>query len=218
MSIQGLMQKGLQNCSKLEKAADILLVFPRVIWLKRNINVIVSGNDSQINDRKASSVLTSKGWHQDNYGLPLVLVVGSIIATPFLAIGLALKKISFANNEKSKSYHQLIENQIKLGSLKKKIDKLTIKARIANPELILNYNNMWNQIALEVKEMYKDDEKKLQFVDRVFYQRRNLPEYEVKSRKKIFDKHMAEIEKLTQKKESIEKIISSLMSSCCSDK
>jgi hypothetical protein len=106
MSIQGLLQKGTSDCSFLEKTADVLLAFPRVLWLDRYITVKTG---------ESSTPSFDVGADRDQYsawryaGPNLVALVAYILAVPFLVVGLACKKIALLSDSKANSYHNIIE-------------------------------------------------------------------------------------------------------------
>ncbi|MFI0436126.1 MAG: hypothetical protein ACH350_10485 [Parachlamydiaceae bacterium] len=105
MSIQGLLQKGRNDCSLLEKTADVLLAFPRLLWLDRYITVKTGGSTPSFD----------VGSDRDQYrawgaiGPNLVALVAYILATPFLVVGLACKKIALLSDSKANVYHNIIE-------------------------------------------------------------------------------------------------------------
>ena len=117
MVIQELMQKGAPNCSKLEKVADLLLRFPRGLWLGREVTLIKSNggiyaaksneSDSCVNFFKENKDVLLKQFPDWALITGICFVVLSILATPFLAAGLACKKIAFYNNPKAAAYNTL---------------------------------------------------------------------------------------------------------------
>jgi len=105
MSIQGLLQKGMNECSLLEKTADVLLAFPRVLWLNRYITVKTEGSTPSFeigSDRDQYRV-----WNF--FGPNLFAFMAYILATPFLVVGLACKKIALLSDSKANAYHNIIE-------------------------------------------------------------------------------------------------------------
>lgn len=136
MSLQGLLQKGSDNCSTLEGISDAFLALPRNLWLGKEVKVIKDAHVAQI--VKANSFLNSK-WLKngdDAYTLetfrvtfitgPLFLAI-SLIALPFLGIGVILKKSAIGIDPKAKNYHDLIELSMKESELKKEASTLKIK-------------------------------------------------------------------------------------------
>lgn len=135
MSIQGLMQKGMVNRSCLEKTADVLLAFPRKVWLNREVVIKVKGTESNVSIKKSNSL--SKNITDGEQGIGLGLV--SIIASPFLAVGLILKKIAISLDPMAKNYHRLVEYHLKITKSKEQDIQLNTKLRTTNASLeILN--------------------------------------------------------------------------------
>lgn len=118
MSVQGLMQKGAPGCSKWEKTADIILKFPRGMWLGKNVSVELA--KGQATSKPANSFVNGLGKCQGGAfkGLLLIFFAAfSTIAWFPLAIGLACKKIALYRDKKAEDYHQVVEIKLNEGSL-----------------------------------------------------------------------------------------------------
>lgn len=135
MSVQTLLQKGADNCSKLEKAADAILVLPRLLWLGRDVSVRSEGGKPKITDRMGTSFVNTFGRNMHKRaeveGSELLfiagaigLVLGSIIAAPLLAVGLACKKIALLTSPRSKAYHAVVRSAHEGAKLLQEMRKL----------------------------------------------------------------------------------------------
>ena len=134
MSIQGLLQKGSEGCSKLEKAADFILSIPRFMWLGREIKIEFSEDNMRQIENKAKSISNfvskeMKKYIDEESGVPLLMgvfyLLSSLVAAPILGLGFICKKIALLQDEKAKSYHKIVEltlKQCKLFSREKKLD------------------------------------------------------------------------------------------------
>lgn len=156
MSVQGLMQKGKVGCSKLEYVADKILAFPRAMWLGREITVQTGSNIPLTYDQKASSFANLLGppekeeKRQFNYFESLIQIIGavvfaglSIVASPFLAVGLICKKIALENDPKANAYHQLIEESSKEIELQRQKTKLENQF-LDVEDKTLREHNLWH--------------------------------------------------------------------------
>lgn len=141
MSIQGLLQKGTSDCGYLEKAADALLTLPRFLWLGREVTLqtstsqknsysIYSTGDTTQRKIQGVAQVEQRGqvlnlgkdrnpswWASKTYLGCLAALVLYPLAIPFLAAGLACKKISLLTNPKAKEYHEIVEVFVKDAAL-----------------------------------------------------------------------------------------------------
>jgi hypothetical protein len=134
MSIQSLMQKGAETRSLLEKASDAILAFPRGMWLNRSIQVITTGEQPKTIDKDGKSFMSFfpslyEGSPDEATKLValfsgVVFAAASIIATPFLAVGLTCKKIALMRDKKANQYNKLVESAIKDQELVRKKAKM----------------------------------------------------------------------------------------------
>lgn len=130
---QNLLQKGIPNCTNLEKAADVILLFPRLMWLGRDIKVKTEGERPEIIDEEGLSIsnLLKIKFHNEVSPMALLLlrlvyISGSFLATPCLGIGLTCKKIALSNDSRANYYHKVIEvasEEVKLARKKEKLKK-----------------------------------------------------------------------------------------------
>ena len=148
MSIQGLLQKGTSDCGYLEKAADALLTLPRFLWLGREVTLqtstsqknsysIYSTGDTTQRKIQGVAQVEQRGqvlnlgkdrnpswWASKTYLGCLAALVLYPLAIPFLAAGLACKKISLLTNPKAKEYHEIVEVFVKDAALIKEEQSL----------------------------------------------------------------------------------------------
>jgi hypothetical protein len=122
-TLQGLLNKGYNNCSAMEKMADKILTLPRFLWLHRKVKLIKK-NTIKVNHNKPMYYYIKNrccpGTKILKYGYPLigitigaVFVVSSIIAIPFFLVGLYKKNKELKTNVNSKIYNNLIEIGLK---------------------------------------------------------------------------------------------------------
>lgn len=130
MSVKAYTNSGAENCSKLEKVADLFLAIPRALWFGYSVRVIkgvpthkrsdyITSEDQRL--RKPCDISAVGGlialcysptndfaFLQKLSGAILfgaIFVVASLAATPLLAIGCALKKVAL-KDPKALHYHK----------------------------------------------------------------------------------------------------------------
>lgn len=146
MTVQGLLQEGTKECSMLEKIADAILAFPRALWKGRTITVVEKGAECVIKDKETNSLASwvKSGWEESGRNISvalmsligsIVLVAGSIIAAPFLAVGLACKKIALLKNPGANDYHELIEAASSEAPLKYEKEILAARKRYVDKQI-----------------------------------------------------------------------------------
>lgn len=126
MGIQGLLQKGEKNCSNLEKGADAILIFPRFMWRSREVKMITQADKKEIiNSRSLSFTNIMNDIRMDCalkapdgsytvlfFSMAIFYVLGSVLASPLLALGLACKKIALVKDPKAHTYHKLLASEM----------------------------------------------------------------------------------------------------------
>lgn len=124
MGFDRLIHRGPKNCSKLEKFADVALYFPRVMWASRDITIYTAtdGKSPQIASKNARSYANFlESVDNGNPLSTLIMIVAgiffavsSILALPFLGVGIACKKIALEKDPQSKKYHEMFERLVYL--------------------------------------------------------------------------------------------------------
>lgn len=156
MSLQGLMQKGAPKCSRLEKVADVLLKFPRVIWLGKNITVeLAKGQITSESSKSFANALNTCKRGPFKGLLFIFFAIGSVFASIPLFLGLSGKKIALYRNKKAEEYHQVVELQLKKDELitarsdlkqkKQDVEKQLENMKLKFGELEIEYDRYSNK-------------------------------------------------------------------------
>lgn len=159
MSIQGLLQKGAQDCSFLEKVADKILFIPCAMWKGKQINAIISGEQISFIDKPAKSYInylkTLDEVHfnpeQNASCQPLqplpecAFGISSFFVSPLLALGLAVKTIALLSDRKARAYHKIMEKCLSKSKLDGRLRFLNQDKKIREGALNL-YNTQINSI------------------------------------------------------------------------
>lgn len=134
MSIQALLNKGQVEGGAFEKVADGILALPRALWQGKTVTVIKDAKTGVIKDFEAKNAnnLTSKLFVSfRNWGTLLISIfvamgygVLCVAASPLLAAGLLVKKISLANDDKARNYSTIVEKKLHIEDLRAKKDAL----------------------------------------------------------------------------------------------
>lgn len=113
MALDCWLQSGRAGCSKLEKFADAVLCIPGVVWGGRKITLDLQQEQYNAVSDLAISWLNARPEVPDALGLVvggwgIVFIAFSIVALPFLAVGLIFKKIALMRDDSAQRYHQLL--------------------------------------------------------------------------------------------------------------
>ena len=118
MTIRSLLNSGRSDETTLEKVADAILAYPRAMWLGKSVHVVRESGDFTIDtDQKQRSLCGQYGKFMNGsegagilgmLGSPLLLVA-NILATPFLCVGLLLKKIAVIRDPEAKKVNEKVE-------------------------------------------------------------------------------------------------------------
>ena len=139
MTLQSLLIKGVNNPSKLERFADGALALPRVMWLNRKVTIETNQFGAPELKSESRSMKRDPDEHkgESGYGLlgvGIVLLVGSILALPFLLVGTICKQIALSRSPKAKEFNQIaqfiLSNRKKLDtqeSLERQIGRINKK-------------------------------------------------------------------------------------------
>lgn len=149
MTIQALFNKGCKDCGMLEKIADGILAFPRALWQGRSVEIVTNKENFDITIEKVDALIKDNIDWYDNF--PMGIISGAIgavlllvVVSPFLAVGLPLKKIALKGDEKANAYNKYAEailNQHTLGEDIKKLKNSVRKLKLNKvAKLIIKLN------------------------------------------------------------------------------
>lgn len=136
MSLNGLVNSGRPNCGVIEKMADAVLAFPKGIWFGKKVTIEKSGNQYVAKHEKHQNFTSGVGKAMVGvsgiYPLSCVfqLMIGvvyagaCVAASPFLGLGLALKKLALKTDKAANIYKTLVEDELQKEQLNSKIDSL----------------------------------------------------------------------------------------------
>ncbi|MBA3283767.1 MAG: hypothetical protein H0U27_01735 [Nitrosopumilus sp.] len=124
----------------MEKIADGLLFLPKVMWNERTVTIIGEDRNNVTieNSNSFTNNIETLGINLGVRGFAGTLVsamvsvayaIGSVVSTPLLGVGLALKEASIKEGN-SKTHHLLLKSAPKLVELENK--KLLLKQEIEN--------------------------------------------------------------------------------------
>lgn len=141
--VQLRFQSGAENCCLMEKIADRVLAFPKAMWGNKTISYM-NGEFKLKNYYYSLTSFIADGtslFHMYDFGfikIPVLAayLIGSVVATPLLAVGLIFKEIALKNNASSQQYHSKICKAapllIEAESIGKKIPALSKNIKKAN--------------------------------------------------------------------------------------
>lgn len=134
INIQVLLSPGLSlighNRTMLEKIADGVLVLPRAMWLDKEVShntdwwdTLTSRNTKVIQKFNLTTTMCWGGHRQNplaKIGKTVVYGILTVVATPILFFGLALKNLALAANPKARAYSHIVQNTLDIEALYQK--------------------------------------------------------------------------------------------------
>ena len=127
INIQVLLSPGYYDRTMLEKIADGVLALPRAMWQGKEVcykNFILTPEQTSIMYKFNLTRTMCWGEHIQNplekIGKTVVYGILTVVATPILFFGLALKNLALAANPKARAYSHIVQNTLDIDALKQK--------------------------------------------------------------------------------------------------
>lgn len=164
MSVNGILQKSPANASKLSKAADKILAFPRGMWCGKEVRIFggtTEGVQCKYRDNASFEVAQGCLYLTRIYAFGVLLsatlatgYLGVCIAgLPFLAVGATLKNLAMRTDAVTKLHNQTAELALKQHQHMRKINKA--KSRLTSIKLALTNNPNNNDVKRLSRERVK---------------------------------------------------------------